>query len=397
MSKILVTDGRSLASLAIIRTLGEKGFEIHCGEDFKGSVSSFSKYVKKSFVYPSAQNQPNEFVDFLLNLTKKEKYSMIIPVRDETTLLLSKNKSEFLEYTNLYLADFDVISKFRDKGDTVKLANKYGIPVPETYFPEDTCIQEIKNSVKYPVLIRARISSGSRGIKYVNFPSEFEDAYQEIKSEYGEPMIQEYISHDGGHYSIGTLFDNNSEPIAIHVYKETKQYPINGGPAVNAITVKKEQWVDDILQILKTVGWIGPAHMDVLFDTSSNTYRLLEVNPRFWMSLNLSIKSGVDIPYLLYQLSAGQNISKINSYKVGFKYRWVFPYEILWLMKYPNKIHGIKDLFKFWEKNVCDGNLSIRDPLPLIGVLVQIATFMFNSEKRKFIFKRGWSVKESIR
>lgn len=397
MSKILVTDGRSLASLAIIRSLGEKGFEIHCGEDFKGSISSFSKYVKKKIVYPSAEKKPDEFVDFLLNLTKKEKYSMIIPVRDETTLLLSRNKNEFLEYTNIHLADFDVISKFRDKGETVKLAIKYGIPVPETYFPEDTGIQEIKNSVKYPVLIRARISSGARGIKYVNSPSEFEKAYQEVKSEYGEPMIQEYISHDGGHYSIGTLFDNDSKPIAIHVYKETKQYPINGGPAVNAITVKRERWVDDILQILKKVGWIGPAHIDVLYDTSSNTHMLLEVNPRFWMSLNLSIKSGVDVPHLLYQLSAGKNISKINSYEVGFKYRWIFPYEILWLMKSPNKIQGIKEFFKFWEKNVCDGNLSIRDPLPFIGVLVQIINFISNSEKRKFIFKRGWSVKEPAR
>jgi hypothetical protein len=66
-------------------------------------------------------------------------------------------------------------------------------------------------------------------------------------------------------------------------------------------------------------------------------------------------------------------------------------------MKAPNKIQGLKDFFKFWEKNVCDGNLSLKDPLPFIGVLVQSMTFMSDPEKRKFIFKRGWSAKESAR
>ncbi len=33
--KILLTDGRSLAALAIIRSFGEKRFGVHCGDIFK--------------------------------------------------------------------------------------------------------------------------------------------------------------------------------------------------------------------------------------------------------------------------------------------------------------------------------------------------------------------------
>ena len=393
MVKIFVTDGRSLTALAIAKSLGEKGFEVHCGEEFKYNPTFFSKFIKKRFVYPSPEKQPDQFINEMLRLVKKERYNMMVPIRDETTLLFSKYKDDLSRYTNIYLADYEIIKKLRDKGETVKIAQKCGVPVPKTYFPEDMDVKEIKKSVEQPMLIRPRISSGSRGITYVDSPEKFDDAYYQVKREYGEPMIQEYISHNGGHYSIGTLFNDNSEPIAVHTYKETKQYPISGGPAVNAISVKKEKWVDDMLQILREVGWKGPAHIDVLYDLSSNTPKLLEVNPRFWMTLNLSIRSGVDFPYLLYKLANGEMVEPVKSYQVGVKYRWVLPNEILWLLQTPNKIKGIKEFFNFRKDNTCYGVLSFKDPMPIIGTILQGFYFILNSNRRNFIFKRGWNSK----
>jgi predicted ATP-grasp superfamily ATP-dependent carboligase len=389
MVKIFITDGRSLATLAIARSLGEKGFEVHCGEEFKHNLTFFSRYVKKRIVYSSPEKQPDQFINEMLKLVKKEKYDMIIPVRDETTLLLSKYKDVIMEYTNLYLASYEIIKKLMDKGETVKIATNCGVPVPKTYFPEEMSIKEIKKYVEYPVLIRPRISSGARGISYVNSPEKLDEAYYKVKKEYDRPMIQEYISHNGGHYSIGALFDEKSKPLAIHIYKEIKQYPISGGPAVNAISVEKEKWVDDMLRILKEVGWKGPAHMDVLYDISSNTPRLLEINPRFWMTLNLSIKSGVDFPYILYMLAISETVEPIESYKVGLKYRWVLPNEILWLMQTPNKIKGFREFINFWEKDTCYGVLSLGDPMPIIGTTLQGFNFLLDVEKRKFMFNRG--------
>lgn len=390
MVKIFVTDGRSLAALAIARSLGEKGFEVHCGEEFRNNLTSFSRYVKHRIIYPSPEKEPNEFIATLLKLVENERYDVIIPVRDETTSLLSKHKNEFSKYTNLYIADYKIIDKLRNKGETVKIAIECNIPVPKTYFPEDIDINEIKKRVEYPALIKPRVSSGARGIRYVDSLEKFDEIYNQVKNDYGEPIIQEYINHDGGHYSIGALFNDNSEPVAIHVYKEIKQYPINGGPAVTAISVEKKKWVDNMLQILTNVGWKGPAHMDVLYDLSSNTPRLLEINPRFWMSLNLSIKSGVDFPYLLYQLANKKEMEEMNPYRVDIKYRWVLPSEILWLMKSPDKFEGMKDFINFWDKNTCYGILSLKDPIPTIGMILQSFEFILDPVKRDFMFKRGW-------
>jgi len=387
MKKIFVTDGRSLAALAIIRSFGEKGFEVHCGEDFKHNLSSYSRYIKKRIVYPSSATQPSQFIEYLLDLTKKEKYEIIIPVRDETTILLAKHKNAFLKLTRLYLADYNTILKFRDKGKTVKLAQQYGIPTPKTYFPESQGIEEIKESVSYPILIRARISSGSRGIIYVNSTEEFDEAYNSIKKEYGEPLIQEYI-YKTGYSTACILLDDTQKEIASFSYRRIKEYPITGGPTVVGISSEDSEVISYSLKLLKRMNWKGAAEIEYILDRNGNPL-LLEVNPRFWMPLNLSIKAGVDFPYLMYQLAIGEKIGKVTSYKTGLKYRWVLPNEILWLTQTSDKIKGIKEFFDFGDKNTCYGDLSISDPLPVFGIMMQSFDFLFDREKRKMIFERG--------
>jgi len=387
MKKIFVTDGRSLAALAIIRSFGEKGFEVHCGDDFKNNLSSYSRYIKKKFVYPSPVFYPSKFIEYLLDLARDEKYDMIFPVRDDITLLLSKHKNKFQKYTNLCLAEYDLIKRFRDKGETIKIALSSGVPVPRTYFPEDTKIDSIKDSIQYPVLVRARISSGSRGIIRVNSPAEFDAAYNNVKEKYGEPIIQEYISKTG--YSTAcVLLDDSQTSIATFSYKRVKEYPITGGPTVVGISCEDSDVIAHSLRMLKKAGWSGVAEIEYILDENGNPL-LLEVNPRFWMSLNLAIKAGVDFPYLMYELVCEENVNYVGKYTIGLKYRWVLPNEILWLIQTPDKIRGLKEFLDFGDKMTCYGDLSIHDPLPVYGIIRQSFNFLFNPEKRRFIFRRG--------
>jgi predicted ATP-grasp superfamily ATP-dependent carboligase len=50
---------------------------------------------------------------------------------------------------------------------------------------------------------------------------------------------------------------------------------------------------------------------------------LMEVNARFWGSLQLAIDAGVDFPHLLYQLAVGEKPGPVNGYKVGVRSRWL--------------------------------------------------------------------------
>lgn len=393
-AKVLVTDGRSLASLAIIRSLGSLGDEIHSGESFKHSLSSYSKYIEENVTYPDPEEYSNAFVEYLLQRCEREGYDLVIPVRDAATVQLSKHREEFERVTNVFIADHNKLAPLMDKGETIKIAQKVDVPTPKTWFPEQTDVSQIKKEIEetvdYPVLVRPRRSSGARGIQFVGNRSEFDDSFKQVSQNFGIPIVQEYINHSGGHYSIGYLFDSHSRPLATHVYKETKQYPTNGGPAVNAISVEKPQWVTDFIDILKYIGWVGPAHMDVLYDPESKEPKLLEVNPRFWMSIQIGISSGVNFPKLLRELAMGRETEAVEDYQTGVVYRWVLPNEILWLLNHENKAQGVRELFSFDRDQECYGSLSLSDPMPIVGTFAQSIRYILNPERRKQIFDRGW-------
>lgn len=159
---------------------------------------------------------------------------------------------------------------------------------------------------------------------------------------------------------------------------------------MNAVSVEKEPRVDEMLQLLRAIDRQGPAHMDVLYDPADDTYKLLEVNPRFWMPLNLSIRSGVGIPALLFELIKGKPLERISKYDVGIEYRWVFPNEILWVISNDDKKTAARQLLSISHTGVCYGTVSWDDPVPLAGMVAQSIRFLSDDEKRKVIFDRGW-------
>ncbi len=388
MVKIFVCDGRSLASLAIVRSLGEKGFEIHSGEEFRLNLTSFSKYVKKSWVYPSPDRYPHEFIEEIKKITRHEHFDMILPVRDAATLLIARYADELSKITNVYIAEYDAIKLLQNKAETIKIARTCHVPHPQTYFPEEGNMRDILADLKTPFLVRARISSGSRGIAYVQSPDEFEQKYASIKRDFGEPIIQEYV-RKRSYCTACILLDHNSEEVASFAYERVKEYPLSGGPTVVGISCINEEVTRYAVSLLKSIGWKGIAEVEFIID-QQGVPRLLEVNPRFWMPLNLAIQSGVDFPYLMYQLAMKQPLTTSKKYILGMKYRWILPNEILWFLSSPNKKQGLKELLTLQGKNVCYGEMSLKDPLPVLGVLAQAFHFLSDKRQRQSFLNRGW-------
>jgi len=207
-------------------------------------------------------------------------------------------------------------------------------------FPEEMPVADIIRNLPHPALVRARISSGSRGIAYVDGKETFQEKYNAIKKEYGEPIVQEYIRKKS-YCSACILLDEQSREVASFTYEKVKEYPLSGGQRslATAPIIRSK----GLCRETSPGGWLeGVAEADFMIDQQGIPV-LLEINPRFWMPLNLAIKSGVDFPYLLYQLAQGQKIAPQQPYTIGYKYRWVLPNEVLWLFSTPDKIQGLKE------------------------------------------------------
>ncbi|PWT77363.1 MAG: hypothetical protein C5B60_02900 [Chloroflexi bacterium] len=122
--------------------------------------------------------------------------------------------------------------------------------------------------------------------------------------------------------------------------------------------------VDYALRLLQHVSWHGVAMVEFKIDQDRGVPLLMEVNGRFWGSLQLAIDAGVDFPYLLFQLATGQPIQlPPNGYRIGVKSRWLLgdldhlllrlfkPKETLQLQPgTPSKWQSIADFCRFFQR-----------------------------------------------
>ena len=113
-------------------------------------------------------------------------------------------------------------------------------------------------------------------------------------------------------------------------------------------------------------------------DPRDNTPKLMEINPRFWGSLPLSIASGVDFPYLLCKMAVDGDITPVLDYKKGVKARSLF-YEDFkhlfavlkgqstpWGYQSPDRLRTFREFMKFYEKDITYDYLSWDDPVPAL-------------------------------
>ncbi|AGB17435.1 putative ATP-grasp enzyme [Halovivax ruber XH-70] len=389
MTRVLVLDGRSLSALSFVRSLSADGVEVHVGESFASNVAAYSTDATASHVYPSPGDEPAAFRAALLDILDTIRFDLVVPTRDATTRALAALDQALPAGTATLLSAPETIDRLGDKASCARLAERVGVPIPTTYDPTERAIDEIAATATFPVLVKPTRASGARGIARVDEPAALAATYRAVTDDSGPAVVQEYVDHAGGHYSIGTVFDRSSEPRAIHVYEELTQYPDSGGPAVEARSVPVEPWVDDLLEILRAVDWVGPAHMDVLFDPEDRTYKLLEVNPRLWMSVGLTISAGVDVPALTLSLATGGDPEPVTSYRTDLRYRWVLPSQLLWVASGDSLATRIKKFLAPRDEPVCYGVLSRRDPHAVAGVAAQSLSFLRDAEKRAQVLGRG--------
>ena len=101
---------------------------------------------------------------------------------------------------------------------------------------------------------------------------------------------------------------------------------------------------------------------------------LMEVNGRFWGSLQLAIDCGVDFPWLLYQLTQSLPATTPNTYAIGRRLRWLLgdlDSLIIELRRTPSSLTHKARVMTAFARSFADAGcrqeiLRLHDPMPAI-------------------------------
>lgn len=377
---VFITDGAERTSLAIARSLGKKGIEVHCGESYRFSTTALSKYCKRSFIYTDPQIDCKQFINRLVDILKNGDYEAIYSSREVTTIPISYHKKKLEKYTKVPFPNYDKMLMTHDKAKTFKFAMECGIPVPKTYFVESMVeLEEISNTIEYPVVVKPRCKTTWNNGKplmlkvtaknYANNRNDLINTSYEIYNMSGKmPLIQEYIHGDG--YGVEVLC-NHGEPRAVFMHRRLREYPITGGASTLRESVYNEKMKNIALDLMEGLNWHGVAMVEFKLDEKDGVPKLMEINGRFWGSLPLSTVAGVDFPYLLHKMAIEGDVEPVFKYEIGVKCRWLIPGDILWFIASLNnrkdRLNLARDFLKFNGMNY--DILSKDDFMPAIGAL----------------------------
>jgi len=325
--KILVLDAAQRSALAVTRSLGQHAeLCVFTAEAADSALAGKSRYSHHYIVCPSAEHQPQLFIEWLIETQAQHKFDLVLPVTEITSQLILLNRDK-LRSIKTPFPDYDRVMQLADKGNLVKLALSLNLRCPATQHFNHLSELDIK-TLDYPCVIKPVQSRLFRDNQWINtvvgiIKSQHDLEIYLAKNTYLSFtgfMLQEFIPGHGA--GVFCLY-HQGQAVTFFAHKRLREKPPHGGVSV----LCESQPVDPVLQdfaekLLSTVGWHGVAMVEFRIDEQGNAY-LMEINTRFWGSLQLSIDSGLDFPWLLVAKNLGLEHSTPSHYKVGQRLRWL--------------------------------------------------------------------------
>ena len=118
--------------------------------------------------------------------------------------------------------------------------------------------------------------------------------------------------------SAWNFFSTTAGKIWHFAHERVHEYPLTGGASSYRRSITPPAaMLHDAEKLLTALNWHGVAMVEFKMDAKGQ-YWLMEINPRLWGSLALSIDAGVDFPLGLLQIARGNEPAPQPKYKVPY-------------------------------------------------------------------------------
>jgi predicted ATP-grasp superfamily ATP-dependent carboligase len=400
---IMVTDAGIGSAIAIIRSLGRKGWRVIAADYDPHSPGFHSRYAQDQLLYPPPETSPRECIETLLHAAREKRVDLIIPATDAIILPLSDGRAQFDGVCKLALPDAAALDVVTNKLKTLQLAERLGVPAPLTC-PVYTMGDALEHGRRlgWPVVLKPQVSRLYREQKEIQ---SFKVSYANNLHQLVEQMrrfdsrcpvlLQEYYQGTG--YGVELLM-YEGRALAAFQHKRLREVPINGGASAFRQSMPLDPTLySHAVRLLKELNWTGLAMVE--FKVGKDGPKLMEINGRVWGSLPLAVHSGMDFPARLAELylygPPGREAAADTSYVVGTRTRNLY-LEMVWIaqvlfgrrrypfLPMPGRCHALKAVVQLLNPAYKFDILSLEDPYPGVeDVFKSIGRFVDKIKQEK--------------
>jgi len=385
--KILLLGSNDRAGLTTARMLGRDGHKIDVVYFANKTPMNFSKFVKNNVFIGDPFKNVVFFKDALFKLVEDKKYQAVIPMNDIAVDILFSVKHVLQNITTLVIPNELAYRTARNKLSTMELAKELGIPVPQYEVLQSLAIPPLEKSMYAKPFFSSTITDDvcyTFKVKKVRDWDTLENFLREV-IDICPVMLQKEVKGIG----IGVnVFCSEGKILAYTVNKRIHE-PIDGGGSSYRVSeilnIKLRRYVEKLTDKLQLSG-----AMMFEFKATENDFYLMEINPRLWGSLPLSVFSRIPFPQLMIGTISGDS----TMYKTGMYARHLLK-DLKWiavqLIRSKNPlillkwIASFRRLFTFKERFDVE---AISDIRPGLSQLYFIVSRYTTKVKRRIQYHR---------
>jgi len=404
-SKVLVLDGHTNQALACVRSLGQAGYTVLVASPRRWPLAAWSRYCTDSF---RLAGQHVKAWAELRVWAIQQGVQLVLPLTERSCFLCNEERAVW-ETAGIAVgcapqAQLDLAF---DKAQSLRLAEACGVRIPLTFMPaSDEEGETAAAQTGFPCVIKARRSNawdGERflpdhGCAYAGSRPQLAALIAPRRQGSDWPLLQQYVAGKGA--GVFALCDHG-RVLAWFAHERLRDVnPTGSGSSLRRAAPLPERLRAPAERLLAAMNWHGPAMVEFR-DDGVQPPCLMEVNGRFWGSLQLALAAGVDFPRYWVELLLGKPVRAPARYDETATVRWLWGdvKRLLYILKgppqgyrgsFPSRLAGVCELIGSQPAGTQWECWSKADPWPALGEWVQGAQELLAINERSNAWREFW-------
>lgn len=327
----------NLAALGVCRALGPRGVDCAVLASDHTAPGQYSRYARRVQCPPATDERA--WVDFLVAFGKAQRQRPVLFLTDDSSLVAAhRHRAELEPWYRFPFGPWSVLEPMMLKDELYRTLEGI-VAVPRTATPASEAeVGEAVEAVGLPAILKPvlRCLQDAAGADAEPFEKVFGAKAVRIRTrdealatwrrarEHGFTLVvQEEIPGPITNLVSVGLCATRAGVAAAFTSRKLGQVPAEFGDGLIVQAAPVPEIVPLAGRAVERFGYHGLADIEFKRDARSGEYKLLDINPRPWLWINLPTACGVNLPWAAYLDATGRRVDPLEFVQRDFETRWV--------------------------------------------------------------------------
>jgi predicted ATP-grasp superfamily ATP-dependent carboligase len=386
LGTVLVLDGQTNQALACVRSLGRAGWRVLVASERRFPLAGWSRYCAGRF---RLAGETTAAFAALRDWAGARGVAAVLPTTERSCQLCDAGRQAW-EAAGIAVAcaPGELLARAFNKAETLRYADAAGVRTPPTRVPGslEECVAA-GEAVGFPCVVKARFSnywdgqtfSHTGGTHYVADAASLARVAPALREGGYWPLVQGFVPGRG--CAVFALCDHGRVVLWFAHERLRDVRPSGSGSSLRRAIPLAPRLRDPAERLLQAMAWHGPAMVEFR-DPGDGDPWLMEVNGRFWGSLDLAVVAGADFPRAWLDIVTGRTREPPAAYRTDVAVRWVWGdvKRFLYILagkpagfpgRYPTIREGLRELFGRQPPGTSSETWKSDDRWPAVGEWMQ--------------------------